>query len=70
MYLAFTHRLDKSQQLPESHAMSRLVPEALQHLSHSDLEYFSHWTVCLDLEAEEGRRTHLKHIWTSSSKER
>ncbi len=63
-------RLSDDAPVPESHAMSRLVPEAVSHLTESDLTYFSHWTLCLDLEEEHARRTHLKHIWTTSSAHR
>ena len=57
-------------ELPEKHAMSRLAPDALQHLDSEDLTYFSHWTLCLDLEEEEGRQPELRQIWTKSSRER
>ncbi|XP_012939097.1 DNA replication ATP-dependent helicase/nuclease DNA2 isoform X2 [Aplysia californica] len=63
-------RLDTDQNIRENHAMGRLVPESLQHLGQEDLSYFSHWTLCLDLEDEESSRARLKQIWTMSSRER
>ncbi|CAG5133176.1 unnamed protein product [Candidula unifasciata] len=54
----------------ERHAMSVLVPEALQHLTEMELSYFTHWMLCLDLEQQESQKKHLSQIWRASSLER
>ncbi|BFZ18502.1 hypothetical protein BsWGS_21541 [Bradybaena similaris] len=55
---------------PEKHAMSTLVPDALQHLTDVDLGYFTHWMLCVDIEEQESRKKQLSQIWRASSLER
>ncbi|XP_041378709.1 DNA replication ATP-dependent helicase/nuclease DNA2-like [Gigantopelta aegis] len=56
--------------LDEKHAMSGLVSVTLSHLTREHLEYFTHWCLCLDLEARDGQQTKIKDIWCKSSIER
>ena len=52
------------------HAMSGLVPDSLSHLSESHLHYFTHWLLCMDLEAASQRSEGLRNIWCMTSSER
>ncbi|KAK7088075.1 hypothetical protein V1264_022042 [Littorina saxatilis] len=52
------------------HAMSSLVPDTLSHLGDSHLNYFTHWLLCMDLEAASQRTQGLRNIWCVSSSER
>ncbi|RUS89795.1 hypothetical protein EGW08_002498, partial [Elysia chlorotica] len=57
-------------ELRADHAMSSLVPEALAHLGDTDLTYFLHWVLCLDVERQESEHKQLQQIWGSSSRQR
>ncbi|XP_061197074.1 DNA replication ATP-dependent helicase/nuclease DNA2-like [Saccostrea echinata] len=57
--------------LSNNHAMQKLVPETLAHLSPSHMEYFIHWCLLLDLENKANQKSGgLKEIWCKTGPER
>lgn len=64
------HRSVEQTAHQEKHPMATLVPETLQHLSEADLNYFTHWTLCLDLEGQEPQKAAPSQIWCTSSLQR
>lgn len=70
VFVIFCFRSAEELQLAENHAMRKLLPDTLAHLSSTHLQYFTHWFLCMELEQAVSSQKGISGIWCLSSAER